>query len=874
MRVVFDEQHAARVAAFQVWVNVGSADERADQAGLAHLHEHMLFKGTAGRGPGEIAREIEAHGGEINAWTSFDQTVYHVVIASQYARLGLDVLADALRHSAFEAGELSRELEVVCEEIKRSEDTPSRRASKDLFATSFQAHPYRNPVIGTEASVRAFSREQVLGFYGEHYTPANVVLAAAGDFKEADLRRWAEEAFGGAWGRPRSAPAARPVEPTLVSPRLCLRADPVKEAYLSLAFQVPPADHDDVPALDLLAMVAGQGEASRLTLEVKRRRSLVNDVHAYAYTPKDPGLFVASLTAQPAQLEAALEATAGVLARLRESPVPESELATVKALVECEAVYQRETVQGLARKLGYYEAALGGIEREARYYERIGQVTPGELRDVARRYLDFGKAVVTGLLPPGSALDEQRTREALRRAERPPANPNPTPTPFSPSGVEGGPSPAPPRDSRAEPATPLRLTPLAARRGDSRTVVTRLSGGGAVVVREESAVPLFAMRAVFPGGLRYETDADNGLTSLLCRMLTRGTPTRDAESISRLVDELAGSLSGAGGRNSVSLRGEFLSRHFERAFELFADCLAHPSFPEAELLRERALLLQDIATRDDKPSGLAFELLARTLYRRHPYRLAVSGEAASVEKLDAAALRAYHDRHMDSSQLTLCVVGDVSTDRVLALAEAAFGRAGGKARPPPEVPVEPPLEGPRQALRPISKAQTHLVLGYPAAKVADPWRRALEVLSTVLSGQGGRLFLELRDKRSMAYSVSSFSVEGVDPGYFAVYMGTSPEKVDAALAGIRAELARMRDEPLPAVELERAKQHLIGTHEIGLQRNGARAAVMALDHCYGLGAERFLRYAEEVTRVTAEEVGEVARRVLDPAREALAVVGP
>ena len=857
LTVVFDEQHAAKVAAFQVWVKVGSADERPDQAGLAHLHEHMLFKGTQRRGPGEIAREIEAHGGEINAWTSFDQTVYHIVIAGQYAQLGLDILGDAVRRSTFDPAELARELEVVCEEIKRSEDTPSRRASRDLFQAAYQAHPYRHPVIGTEASVRSFTREKILEFYRHHYTPSNMVVAAAGDFSEAALRAWVDETFGGDWGAKPGPRPKRAVEPPIAAPRLLLREDSVKEAYLSLGFPIPAVDHDDTPALDLLAMIAGQGEASRLVLEVKRKHSLVNEVHAYAYTPQDPGIWVASLTSPTDTLEPALEATARVLGRLKVEPVPANELATVKALVECEAVYQRETVQGLARKLGYYESSVGGLEQEARYYERIAKVTADELRQVAQRYLNFDQAVVTALLPAGCTLTEAKTREVLEKvAQETPA--------AAPAGL-------PP----AEAPAPMRLTAAhAARRGDSRIVVEKLPSGAQVVVREESAVPLFALRAAFAGGLRYETEADNGLTTLLCRMLTRGTPTRDAEAISRTIDELAGSLSGAGGRNSVGLRGEFLSRHFERAFALFADCLANPAFPEPELVRERALLLQDIATRDDKPSGLAFELFAKTLYRQHPYRLSMVGEKPSVEQLTPEKLRAYHDRFMDPSQLTLCVVGDVSTDRVLSLAHEAFGRARGKAAQAPAVPVEPSIEAPREAKRALARAQTHLVLGYPAARVHDDWRRPLEVLSTVLSGQGGRLFIELRDKRSMAYSVSAFSLEGVDPGYFAVYMGTSPEKVDAALAGIRAELDRVRDQPLPAAELERAKQHLIGTHEIGLQRNGARAAVMALDQCYGLGAGRFLNYADEVSAVTAEQVQAVARRVIDPAKAALAVVGP
>jgi zinc protease len=395
-----------------------------------------------------------------------------------------------------------------------------------------------------------------------------------------------------------------------------------------------------------------------------------------------------------------------------------------------------------------------------------------------------------------------------------------------------------------------------------------------VVVREERAVPLFAMRATWPGGLRYETDANNGLTALLARTLTRGTATLDAEQVSHLVDRLAGSLSAVAGRSSLSLRGEFLSRHFERAFELFAEVATCPAFPEGEFAREQKLLLQDIAARDDRPSSVAFELFHKTLFRAHPYRLSLQGEAGSVMALTPAALCEYHRRFLDPSQMTLAVVGDVDAEVVVERARAAFEKAGGGAAAPPAVPVEPGWDEPREAKRQLQKAQTHLVLGFPGARVTDDWRRPLEVLQTVLSGQSGRLFLELRDKRSLAYSVSALVMEGVDPGYFALYMATSPEKVGAALEGMRTELARVREQLVSDAELSWAKEHLLGTHDIGLQRNGARAGVLALDTCYGLGPDADFRYGEEISRVTAAAVREVAQRVIDFERSALAVVGP
>jgi zinc protease len=684
-----------------------------------------------------------------------------------------------------------------------------------------------------------------------------MVLAVAGDLTEKQLRAWAQESFGGDWGRPAFAgPVPRAVEPAAQARRVFLREDEVKEAYLHVSFPAVAVDHPDTPALDVLAMIAGQGEASRLNLDIKRKRQLVNDIYAYAYTPKDPGLVSLSLTLPAEKLSEALRESMRVLLGMRHVPVEEDELATVKGLMESEAIYQRETVQGLSRKLGFYEAGAGGIEAEARYYERVAQVTTEQLMQVAQKYLRPEHAIVTALLPKGTAFTEAHANEALDAAMR------------------GTPHAAPKR--KLAPAAPaaMRITSGLSRAGDGELIVEKLSSGATVVVRPEHAVPLFAMRATFLGGLRYETPANNGISTLVARLMTRGTATHDAEQISHLVDELAGSLSAQTGRNSVSLRGEFLSKHFQRAFHLFAECMNHPLFPAGELERERDLLLQDILTREDKPAGVAFELFHKTLYPTHPYRMPTSGEAESVRSLTSAVLADYHAKHLDPSQMTLSVVGDVKLDEVMAFAEQHFGKTRGKAAAPPAIPEEPPLPGPASAQKVLQRAQSHLVLGFRGARVTDPWRRGLEVLSSILSGQGGRLFIELRDKRSMAYSVSSYAVEGIDPGYFAVYIGTSPEKVDAALEGIRAELRKVCDAPVGADELARAKEHLIGTHEIGLQRNGARAAVLALDHCYGLGSRGFFDYAKEIAQVTAEHVQAAARQVVDFERSALSQVGP
>lgn len=253
LNVVVESDPAAAVVALQLWVEVGAADERPGEEGLAHLHEHMLFKGTARRGPGEVAATVEALGGEINAWTSHDRTVYHLTVPAGLFAQGLDVLADAVTGSVFDPEELARETEVVCEEIKRGDDAPSRLVSRDLFALAFRQHPYGRPVIGSEGSVRALSREQILAFYGRHYTAGRMTLAVVGAVDPDAVVAAARTAFAAARPGLRERAATRHVEAEQTEARISVRSAAVGEARLLLGWRVPPFGHPDVPALDLLA---------------------------------------------------------------------------------------------------------------------------------------------------------------------------------------------------------------------------------------------------------------------------------------------------------------------------------------------------------------------------------------------------------------------------------------------------------------------------------------------------------------------------------------------------------------------------------------------------------------------------------------------
>ncbi len=266
--------------------------------------------------------------------------------------------------------------------------------------------------------------------------------------------------------------------------------------------------------------------------------------------------------------------------------------------------------------------------------------------------------------------------------------------------------------------------------------------------------------------------------------------------------------------------------------------------------------------REDRLGARAFDLFCETLWRSHPYRHAMVGREASVRGLRREDLLCYHRRWITGPNMVIGVAGDVDPDRT---AEAFSTRLAGLYDTPFVIALPPEEEAPREpreATLRKDRAQCHLVVGFRGLRVDDSDRYALDVLSQLLAGQGGRLFVELRDRQGLAYALNAVNVEGVAPGFFAVSIACAVDKLDAAERGIYEEIDRVLQEPPPESELDRARRYLIGTHEIDRQRSASRAAQSALDGRYGLGLHGGREYPEAIAAVDGETMLRVARRVL------------
>jgi len=871
LTVILEENHASPVVSVNVWVETGSACEMEGEYGLAHVHEHMLFKGTEKRDVGEIARVIESSGGDINAFTLFDETVYYVVIASRFMDTALDVLSDAMQNSTFDPGELEKELEVVVEEIRRGKDSPARILSEKMFDTAFAEHPYGRPVIGSIDSVRSFTREGILAFYKKWYSPENMVLVVVGDFDPANVEQKIEETFG-KLRKKALAECAVEEEPEQKGMRTFVIDKPIREGYFSFAYHIPNASDKDTPVMDVLSNILGGGESSRLYRNIKEEKGIVNNIYAYSFTPKYEGILAVGGTIDPAKSKEALEQVMAELNRLKYEPVSAEELERVKVNIESDAVYTKETMQGQAQKLGFYEVETGDYRFENEYLEGIRNVSAKDIMEAARKYINNDNLTAGYLLPTGQVtitdaeIKEIAAKSSAEAEKETAVKSGNTGEELLEEVIEVDSEPTDPeaqqRASDSEASLPIVQKYV-------------LKNGIQVLIKENASVPLFAARAAFLGGVRYEDESTNGVSNFVSRMLTRGTETRTAQDIAEQIESIAGDVSGFSGRNSFGVTVESLSKNFPEAFEIFSDVLLHPSFDAQEIERARREILAEINRQGDDLLKTTVNLFLETLYSEHPYKYNTLGTVETVSDFNGSDLASFYEKYVRPENMVITVVGDVNEEEVLALVKEKFGGMERGKSPAPEIAAEPaPTEIKTKVDTKPDKAQTHTIMGFQAPTLKDKDQYAFEVLNTILSGQGGRLFLELRDKKSLAYTVTSFYTPGLEPGFFGVYIGTAPPKEEEAISGIKSELGRLLKDGITDAELTRAQNYLVGNFEIGLQQNSAQAAKITFDELYGIGWEEYQKYPDNIYSVTKEDVLEAARKYINLDAYTLIIVKP
>lgn len=814
LRLIVEPDHSTPVVALQAWVNAGSITEEGHLgAGLSHILEHMLFKGTARRGNSEIAQTVQALGGSMNAYTSFDRTVYFIDLPAKGWKEGLDVLADMIFHSTLPEDEYVKEQEVIRREFAMGFDDPNRTLQKLLFETAFQVHPYRFPVIGHLEIYNQLTRQQVLDYYHRFYVPDNVTFIVVGAVEPEAVRAELERLTAPI---PRRSPPEVfiPAEPRQLARREAIRPFPTEGARMFMSFHIPGITSSDMFPLDVLAQIAGQGNSSRLYRDLVQRRNLLQDIGAFSYTPAQSGLWGISATFRPDSPITVTQAEAEIFAILdqfKTRPVTPAELAKAKRQALVAKASERKTVSGRAASLGSAWFNARDLSFSERYLQGIENVTPEDILRVARAYLQPDNLTTVALVPETQSAETQPTQAAVT--------------------------------NRAG------LT--------SRT----LANGAPLVLLPDDKIPLVTLRVVGRGGLLTETPQTNGISQLLARLLDKGTPTRTAEQIAEEIESLGGILSSETGNNSFTLAIEVLRSDLPAALDLFADILLNPTFPETELAHERDRQLAELRLERDQPMALARNALRPALFGNHPYALNPLGTPESVQAITRDQLRAHHRRLLQAENLVFAVAGSFDPDEATRLLDRAF--------PPRSIPrgrpayheQTPDFRGQGQTvLVPTTKQQAIVQIGFPGISVRSPDRAALEVLDEALSDLASRLFIRIRERQSLAYFVGTGQMIGYDPGVFIFYAGTEATKSDHVVREMLDEIRSLVQHGLTPDELQRARAKLLGKRLLQDQAASTAAYKAALNLLYGLGLHHETELVQHIEALTPEAVHAAAQR--------------
>lgn len=822
LKVLIKPVREVPVVSIQIWVGTGSIHE--DEylgSGLSHYVEHMYFKGTETLTANEIWQKIGGPGGQMNAYTTLDRTVFYADMPASHWQQGLEVLADAARNASFPEEEWEKEKDVILREMAMGKDSPDRQLSYLLSRTALREHPMRHPVIGYEDVFKQRNREDLQAFFKRHYTSDNMTLVLVGDLDPEEGESMARKAFE---DMPRQArePVIIPGEPPQLTPRFGKQTGPYNITRVGFAWQAVPLTHPDAPVLDVLSAMLGSGRSSILNKALKEENPLCLSISAWCYTPASHGMFGVSASFEPAREKEVVEGIRRIIYNLQENQLTESQLEKAKRQFISEEISTLETINGQARSLAVGEFFVGDPNFSLSYLKSVNAVTLEDLRRVAAAYLK----------PEGETL------AVLSPEEEKPAE---VPT----SGTSG----------------------LGA--------VQRLDTGMGfpLLVREDHRLPKVYISVVFGGGVLMETEETAGISQLLSGLLTRGTAGRTAAEIAEFVESRGGSLNGFSGNHSFGLNAACLSDDVNAFAELIGECLTQPSLEPSEVEKVRALQLGQIKSEEEKPFYQASQALRKQLFQGHPFTWPSLGKAESVTGVSRDTLLEFFKTLAVRPNMAVSVFGDITQEQALALVKKMFDGLPEGLLPKLHHPVEN-VELPARADQRLPNQQAILLIGYPGVSMADPRADALELIEQALSGLASDLGIEIREKRGLVYYVGAGQMLAADPGFFYFYAGTQEESLEDVESLIQEQVRRIQTEGLRDDEIDRARNQIKNSFFKTLQSNLAMAQNCAVYERLGLGYQKVLDTVERIDSVTRDQILLAAKEILRDDQKAVSIVRP
>ena len=875
MRVVSLEDHSAPIVAVQVWYHVGSKDEKPDRQGFAHMFEHMMFRGTDRLGPTAHFDHLRKVGGNGNAYTSFDQTVYIQEVPSNQLEMVLWLEAERMARLKIDEGGFATERKVVEEERRMGLNQPYGMVLEQVLDHLFTTHPYRWSPIGKIEHLRASTAQDIQEFWDRYYVPNNATLVVVGDVEHADVRKLAETHFG--W-IPRCAepPRVSAVEnPAKGFRRLDIEEQNGPAPLGGLAFMTVPDGHPDVLPLQMLSEILAVGESSRLYLRVVRRDSSGVFAGGQSIHFEDAGMVVLGGIAMPVvgDVDKIIEATWDEIGRVQADGVTPEEFEKARRNLERTEVTDSLTVASKAQSLGYAAAILGDTQKANTKLAAMALVTRADLKRVAKTYLVRDRAseiriepTLTGMLSSmlsmaASTGDQQDEAQDEGDDEHSGAR-----------AVAGGPKAAAERPDTLGESAPV--SPPLNVAIDLDSTAKTLSNGLRVVVVENHEVPFVSLSLrLFAGAF---TEDAHGTASMATSMITRGSWVRDAEALAAELESHAITLTAGAGHDSASVDATCLKSDTGRALRLLAEVVMLPRFDPNEFRTLRDQTATGMAISEKTPAAIADRALSSALWGDHPYGHPAEGTSDDLSELDVEGLTAWWEAWVRPDTAVLYVSGDVDPKALFELAEQALGDwdTEGEA-------IEAPLPtlnkvGPL-GIKLVDKrgaVQSEIRAGHRGITRRNPLHTASVVLTQIFGGGfNSRLNASIRVEKGLTYGARGGLSSRRFGGDFGVSTFTKTPKTAETVRAVIDEVQRMVDEAPNAKEISEASSYLAGSFAGSLETPQAVASRLWSLQLNDLPADYWSRYLQRVSGISSEDVATAAAQLLDPDNMVVVVVG-
>ncbi len=866
LRVITLEDFSSPIVAVHLWYHVGSKNEDPKRQGFAHMFEHMMFRGTDKLGSTGHFDLIHKVGGNCNAHTTFDQTVYIQTLPANQLELALWLEAERMSMLKIDQEAFDTERKVVEEERRMGLNRPYGQLMEKVLPYVFPGHPYRWSTIGSIPHLRATSVPELRAFWQRYYVPNNATLVIVGAVKTKRADQLAEKYFG--W-IPRCddvpqipKPVNKPFEPREIT----IKERNAPAPIVALLFRGVPAGDDDSIALDLMTGILGGGESSRIYRKLVAEDQSAVFALAASMQLEQSGVCGAGAVLSPmgSNPDKVLETLKAEVRKMGSEPVTKQELVKARNQMLKSLVVENLTVVGKAEALGSAAVLEDDVSQVNSRIDRIRSVTPKDIQRVARTYFDLEHALtlrvqrnLLGAL--GGMFGAKQGIENVAVTGKPETNP-----------------PAPGRPGVSRPKDYIGKPPIAGRlRFDMKAKVDKatLGNGMTVIVVENHEVPFISANLGLLAGAW--TESKPGTASMAMQMLTLGTAHHSEKELADELAEYAISLAGGASMDTSNIVMSCLPEQLNRAVDLLAEVTLSPTMPEEEFTKLLRQIQTGLVVQSKEPGYLADLQLKRRIYGDHPYGRNATGTLKDLNNLTRDDLKTWWTSTARPDSATLIFAGDIDMTQALAVARKHFGawHVDGDA-PGVKLPEIPTAKGTHIFLVDYPGGQSQIRVGQIGLTRKDPGYFVSRVVSGYFGGAfGSRLNETIRVKKGLTYGArGGFAAKRFSGRFFVSTFSKTSTTVDAVRA-IFEEINRLRNEPPTPKELSDTISYTLGSFPASRETPQQVAGEIWLLRYSDLPDDYIQQLLAGVAGTTAEDCSKLAKGHVHPKTMVVVVVG-